>query len=146
MTWWRGERMLPFSSERYEQMRDHTLMIRLVSLRDLGVYTCQAYNGLGRAASWSVSLLTYGPVQVQDVADREFLVYVIDTGRKPGNFSLPVVPTTTTTTTTQRSVVQPSEEDYIHRGNENYLGNDLTAESVHVNRSLSARLYCLSPR
>lgn len=121
--------MLPFSSERYEQMRDHSLVVRLVTLRDLGVYTCQAYNGLGRAASWSVSLLAYGPVQVQDVEDREYLVYVIDTGR--GNYSRVVQPGTigtTTTTTTQRTV--RSEEDYLGRGDggregggEPYLGN-----------------------
>lgn len=120
--------MLPLSSERYEQKRDHSLAVRLVSLRDLGVYTCQAYNGLGRAASWSVSLLAIGPVQVNDVDDREFLVYVIDTGRS--NYTRVVQPaviaTTTTSTTTVKSVVRPSpsEEDYLRPGPDtHYLGN-----------------------
>ncbi|XP_046402802.1 LOW QUALITY PROTEIN: papilin [Ischnura elegans] len=62
ITWWRGERMLPLSSNRFEQRRDMTLLIRSVGLQDLGPYTCQAYNGIGRAASWTVTLQAVGPV------------------------------------------------------------------------------------
>jgi len=49
--------MLPFSSERYEQVRDYSLLIRMLERADLGPYTCQAYNGLGRAASWTITLI-----------------------------------------------------------------------------------------
>ncbi|XP_035703436.1 papilin isoform X2 [Folsomia candida] len=92
VTWWKGEKMLPFSSERYEQMRDYSLLIRLVSLRDLGPYTCQAYNGQGKAASWTVTVQTMGPVSTSPTGeDREFLQYVISGARRPvyvgGNFT-----------------------------------------------------------
>ncbi|XP_071454258.1 papilin isoform X2 [Hetaerina americana] len=62
ITWWRGDRMLPLSSKRYEQRRDMTLLLRSVGLQDLGPYTCQAYNGIGKAASWTVTLQAVGPV------------------------------------------------------------------------------------
>ncbi|KAG8234022.1 hypothetical protein J437_LFUL014662 [Ladona fulva] len=62
VTWWRGDRMLPLSSKRYEQKRDMTLLLRSVGLQDLGPYTCQAYNGIGKAASWTVTIQAVGPV------------------------------------------------------------------------------------
>ncbi|XP_050528636.1 papilin isoform X2 [Daktulosphaira vitifoliae] len=60
VTWWRADRMLPMSSDQYEQRRDHSLIIKLVTVNVLGPYTCQAYNGQGRAASWSIILQGYG--------------------------------------------------------------------------------------
>jgi hypothetical protein len=117
VTWWKGEKMLPFSSERYEQMRDYSLLIRLVSLRDLGPYTCQAYNGQGKAASWTVTVQTLGPVSTSPTEDdREYLQYII-TARKPHyvgtNFTRPrpgqgyppFRPPFTPTTTTERGIV-----------------------------------------
>lgn len=62
VTWWRGDRMLPFSSEDYEQDSDYTLLIRSVTISNLGVYECQAYNAIDRPASWSITLLAIGPV------------------------------------------------------------------------------------
>lgn len=56
ITWWRAERMLPLSSEQYEQRHDHALVIHNVGLRHLGPYTCQAYNGRGKANSWRVTV------------------------------------------------------------------------------------------
>jgi len=91
--------MLPFSSERYEQLRDHSLLLRLVSLRDLGPYTCQAYNGLGKADSWTVDILTQGPVEGAGPGDDAYLQYVTIGG-------VPRITTTpTTTTTTERAPV-----------------------------------------
>jgi hypothetical protein len=137
VTWWKGEKMLPFSSERYEQMRDYSLLIRLVSLRDLGPYTCQAYNGQGKAASWTVTVQTMGPVSTSDTGeDREYLQYVISArrpiyiggnftgGRRPGISGpyspiRPLPPVATTTTTTDRSLVP------------NYLGMR-TVSSIRV--------------
>jgi hypothetical protein len=113
--------MLPFSSERYEQLRDHSLMIRLVSLRDLGPYTCQAYNGLGKAASWTVTVFANGPVEDRgDEQDREFIKFVkvpprwgpgsrerLGTTRLPPSYlrNFTTAPTTTTTTSTERIIV-----------------------------------------
>lgn len=61
ITWWRGTSMLPRRS-RHFRSRGTNLRVLAVRLRDLGVYTCQAYNGLGRAVSWSVPLRAYTPV------------------------------------------------------------------------------------
>lgn len=77
VTWWRGERMLPLSSERFEQFRDYSLLIRRVSFRDLGPYTCQAYNGYGRPSSYTVTLQAVGPVYSTDVEEVEFRRYLI---------------------------------------------------------------------
>lgn len=74
VTWWRGDRMLPLSSEQFEQRRDHSLLIRSVTLRNLGPYTCQAYNGYGRAASWTVTVQAVGPVYTGDSSYNEYLV------------------------------------------------------------------------
>ena len=74
VTWWRGDRMLPLSSEQFEQRRDHSLLIRSVTLRNLGPYTCQAYNGYGRAASWTVTVQAVGPVHTSDSSYNEYLV------------------------------------------------------------------------
>lgn len=86
VTWWRGDSMLPFSSEAYEQKRDYTLLIRSVRLQNLGVYTCQAYNGLGKAASWSLTIQSLGPVLSNDPEDEQykrFLVAAQDTPTTP---------------------------------------------------------------
>ena len=78
VTWWRDQRMLPLSSERIEQAADQTLVLRLVRLQDLGTYTCQAYNGQGRAVSWSTQLRAYGPVfPSEDAEDQPFLQFLV---------------------------------------------------------------------
>jgi hypothetical protein len=66
--------MLPLSSEQFEQRRDYSLLIRSVTLRNLGPYTCQAYNGYGRAASWTVTVQAVGPVYSGGSAYNEYLV------------------------------------------------------------------------
>jgi len=131
--------MLPFSSERYEQLRDHSLLIRLVSLRDLGPYTCQAYNGLGKAASWTVTVFANGPVPANNDlnADREFLKFVrvappVNTrwGVRPVQQQLTTLrpttfipfTTTTTTTTTTTSTERTINNIGQPRVPPNYLG------------------------
>jgi len=75
VTWWRADRMLPMMSDLYEQREDHSLVVRLVTVNVLGPYTCQAYNGLGRAASWTVTLQAHGtPVVGRDRPDSPYLV------------------------------------------------------------------------
>ena len=78
ITWWRGTKMLPLSSAKYEQGRDMSLRISIITLRDLGPYTCQAYNGKGRATSNTVTLLAMGPVQINTPKDRDFLPYLVE--------------------------------------------------------------------
>lgn len=83
ITWWRGDRMLPLSSQVYEQGRDFSLLIRSVTLRNLGLFTCQAYNGLGRAASWTVTVKALGPVYTIDPADSIYTKYLISPSLSP---------------------------------------------------------------
>ncbi|XP_046445127.1 papilin-like isoform X2 [Daphnia pulex] len=94
VTWWRGERMLPLSSERYEQFRDYSLLVRRVSFRDLGPYTCQAYNGYGRPSSHTMILQAIGPVYSVDADEIEFRRYLIPPPQPDPRLLL----TTTTTT------------------------------------------------
>ncbi len=58
-----------------------------VALSDLGPYTCQAYNGIGEAASFSIQMRVYGPVN-PGPGEQQFMRYVVGT---------PVAPPTTTT-------------------------------------------------
>ena len=117
VTWWRGDRMLPLSSEQYEQRRDHSLLIRTVTLRNLGPYTCQAYNGYGRAASWTVTVQAVGPVYTSDSTYNEYLVPppkkpdTPETGthaEKPSYPYRPVRPSPHPQPTTRPPVVQPA--------------------------------------
>ncbi|XP_043274071.1 papilin [Venturia canescens] len=83
VTWWRGDRMLPLSSEYYEQDSDYTLLIRSVTLTNLGVYTCQAYNGIERPASWSVTLQAIGPVYNIRPDQLEYAQYLVQPPKRP---------------------------------------------------------------
>ena len=83
VTWWRGDRMLPLSSEQYEQRRDYSLLIHSVTLRNLGHYTCQAYNGHGRAASWTVTVQAVGPVYSGSPGDSVYNEFLIPSPKKP---------------------------------------------------------------
>ena len=75
--WWKEDTMLPRNSVQYEQRRDNSLVIRHVTLTALGPYTCQAYNGLGRAASWTTTLHAVGSFTPLDPQDFKFLVYLV---------------------------------------------------------------------
>jgi hypothetical protein len=82
VTWWRDMSMLPITSARIYQDSDYTLNIRTVSLTDLGPYTCQAYNGLGEAASYSVVMKAMGPVYPSP-EEQKYMRYVEDTPNAP---------------------------------------------------------------
>ena len=86
VTWWKGTQMLPISSERIRQEDDFTLRLSSVALSDLGPYTCQAYNGIGEAASFSIQMRVYGPVN-PGPGEQPYMRYVVGT---------PVAPATTT--------------------------------------------------
>lgn len=60
--WYRGLSgpMVPFSSTLYEA-RGNVLQIRQLNSETLGEYACQAYNGIGKPASWSVVVHAYSP-------------------------------------------------------------------------------------
>lgn len=125
MTWWRGERMLPLSSERYEQFRDYSLLVRRVSFRDLGPYTCQAYNGYGRPSSYTVTLQAIGPVYSVDADEIEFRRYLLPPPQPDPRLLPPPITTTTTTTQTpfRPRPQQPSQPYYPPTPQRSNLGN-----------------------
>ncbi|KAF9413440.1 hypothetical protein HW555_008332, partial [Spodoptera exigua] len=49
-----------YNDDVYET-RDNVLLIRSLAMDTLGQYTCQAYNGQGKAAIWTVNVRAYKP-------------------------------------------------------------------------------------
>lgn len=84
--------MLPLSSENFEQDSDYALHIRLVQLINLGVYTCQAYNGIDKAASWEVTLLAVGPISNVRPEHKNFTQYLLPTPTRPAPTEKPQYP------------------------------------------------------
>jgi hypothetical protein len=82
VTWWKDTQMLPLTSERISQGDDYTLKLSSISLSDLGPYTCQAYNGLGEAASFNVRMQVYGPVN-PGPGERQYMRHVISPPSAP---------------------------------------------------------------
>lgn len=83
VTWWRGDRMLPLSSGQYEQRRDFSLLVKSISLKNLGPYVCQAYNGLGKASSGTVTVQATGPVYSTNPEDEPYFQYLINQPQRP---------------------------------------------------------------
>lgn len=82
VTWWKDTQMLPLASERVSQGDDYTLKLSSIALSDLGPYTCQAYNGLGEAASFNVHMKAYGPVN-PGPGEQQFMRHVINPPSAP---------------------------------------------------------------
>lgn len=78
VSWWRDTEMLPLTSERFEQNRDYSLVFKQVELVDLGPYVCQAYSGVGKPKSMTVTLKTVGPIQSRTPEEDPYLQYVLD--------------------------------------------------------------------
>ena len=84
--------MIPFKNEEFTINKDKSLIINAVKLQNLGVYTCQAYNGKGKATSWGVTVHALGPVHSTDPNDRKYLSYVIDRPERPETTPQPEYP------------------------------------------------------
>lgn len=111
VTWWRADRMLPMTSDLFEQRKDHSLIVRLVTVNVLGPYTCQAYNGLGRAASWTVTLQAYGtPVAGRDRPDSPYLVPAKHVGPPAVYRTAPPPPPPRTDDVPPQTTTQPSPQ------------------------------------
>ncbi|XP_046737173.1 papilin [Diprion similis] len=76
--WWHEGKTVPVDSNGYELQRDYALKIHRVSLVNLGVYTCRAYNGIGKETSWSVTLQANGPVVNVIPEYQKYTQYIID--------------------------------------------------------------------
>ncbi|XP_031784533.1 papilin isoform X3 [Nasonia vitripennis] len=95
VTWWRNDSMLPLSSEHYEQESDNTLRIRSVTLSNLGVYTCHAFNGIGKPAEWSTILQAIGPVANIRPDQEQYRKYLVQAPQRPERPSYPYRPNRT---------------------------------------------------
>lgn len=78
VTWWKEDELIPLKNREFEVTKDYSLLINSVQLRNLGVYTCQAYNGKGKAASWSVTVKAKGPYYSTNPGDIKYLQYVVN--------------------------------------------------------------------
>ncbi|KAK4313128.1 hypothetical protein Pmani_015500 [Petrolisthes manimaculis] len=105
VTWWRGNDMVPFSLDQYEQHRDGSLTIRVVKIRNLGPYTCHVYNGKGRAISDTIILRAYGPLVNTLVRDQQFLKYLVSPPKAPPTTPPP-------TSTTAFPAIRPDQRPY----------------------------------
>lgn len=83
ISWWRHTEMLPLKTARFEVNRDYSLSFDRVELRDLGPYVCQAYSGVGRPASITITLKAVGPVHVRDPEDEQYQQYLVDPAELP---------------------------------------------------------------
>lgn len=92
IAWHRGVTgpLVPYSNTLYEA-RGNILLIRKLDTELLGEYTCEAYNGVGRPASWSVLVQAYRNEETGQYLDPVTRDFVLVTQRTP---------TTETTTTT----------------------------------------------
>lgn len=75
--------MVPLHTSQFEVRKDYSLLIHSIQLSNLGIYTCQAYNGIGKAASWSVTVQALGPVYSTRPEDQKYMRYVINAPEAP---------------------------------------------------------------
>lgn len=78
VTWFKDKKLIPLRTSDYEVRKDYSLHINSVQLSNLGIYTCQAYNGYGKAASWSVTVQALGPIHSTNPEDDQYLPYLIN--------------------------------------------------------------------
>ncbi|XP_060520392.1 papilin isoform X2 [Cylas formicarius] len=104
VTWWKEDSLIPLKNKEFEVTRDNVLLIHSVQLHNLGVYTCQAYNGEGKAASWSITIKAKGPYVSTDPEHVRYLQYVVN----PPEFQ-------TTTLISKSSSSQPPPYKSVYR-------------------------------
>ena len=105
--WYRGYEgvMVPYNDAVYET-RGNVLLIKKLAIETLGKYTCQAYNGEGKAATWVVFVRAYQPEG--SFIENEFLVPRNELTSSPKVLPpITVKGTTTTSTTTTTEAPRP---------------------------------------
>lgn len=83
VTWWKDRSMVPLNTNELVIRKDYSLLIHSVKLSNLGIYTCQAYNGVGKAVSWTVTLKTLGPVYTTNPEDEKYMPFVVNAPEAP---------------------------------------------------------------
>lgn len=89
--------MIPFKNNEFEVRKDYSLLVHSVKLHNLGIYTCQAYNGHGKAASWAVTVKAAGPYHFKDPKDFVYKQFIVNPTEEP-------VSTTETPSTTSSPI------------------------------------------
>ena len=117
VTWWKDDSLIPLKTSQFEVRKDYSLLIHSVKLTNLGIYTCQAYNGVGKAASWSVTVKARGPYHSTNPKDQKFLKYIVNP---------PELPTTVAPTVAQ-PVFRPTPPPYLPPANNEINPNRDTA-------------------
>lgn len=112
ITWWKDDSMIPLRTSQFEVRKDYSLLIHSVQLSNLGIYTCQAYNGIGKAASWSVTVQALGPVYSTRPEDQKYMQYVINPPERPST-SAPFKPEYPHRPEPQPEVPPPNKEPEI---------------------------------
>lgn len=92
VTWWKDDRLIPLKTTQFEVRKDYSLLIHSLQISNLGVYTCQAYNGIGKAASWTVTVRARGPYHSTDPKDAQYLKYIVDRPLPPTSTERPHYP------------------------------------------------------
>ncbi|XP_050294454.1 papilin isoform X2 [Anthonomus grandis grandis] len=115
VTWWKNEELIPLKNREFEVTKDYALLIHSIQLHNLGVYTCQAYNGIGQAASWSVTVKAKGPYFSNNPADVKYMQYVVNPPGPPTVLPppLPTVPPTTQNWERPTAFQRPTPQPYI---------------------------------
>lgn len=83
VTWWKDDSLIPLKNNEFEVRKDYSLVVHSVQLHNLGIYTCQAYNGVGKAASWSVTVKAKGPYYSNDPNDQRYMQYIVNPPEEP---------------------------------------------------------------
>ncbi|KAF9413443.1 hypothetical protein HW555_008335 [Spodoptera exigua] len=101
--WYRGYdgTMVPYNDAVFEA-RGNVLLIRSLAIETLGQYTCQAYNGEGKAASWVVNVRAYRPEGL--FIENDMLVPRGTPAPRPRTPPPTTKELTTTTTTTEARI------------------------------------------
>ncbi|KAH9633694.1 hypothetical protein HF086_009028 [Spodoptera exigua] len=101
--WYRGYdgTMVPYNDAVFEA-RGNVLLIRSLAIETLGQYTCQAYNGEGKAASWVVNVRAYRPEGL--FIENDMLVPRGTPAPRPRTPPPTTMEQTTTTTTTEARI------------------------------------------
>lgn len=125
ITWWKEDSIIPLKTSQFEVRKDYSLLINSVKLSNLGIYTCQAYNGVGKAASWSVTVRARGPYHSTNLKDQKYLKYIVNPPELPTTTVVPLGTDSTSVASPINNEINPNinQEPPPQRPQPSYIGN-----------------------
>lgn len=108
--------MIPFNNNEFQIREDYSLLLHSVKLHNLGIYTCQAYNGFGKAASWAVTVKARGPYRFTNPDEFKYKQYIVNPPEEPSALTemLTTTPTTPVPTSPPRNPpFRPTPEPWV---------------------------------